>query len=104
MGKTWQDIVKECKTSGKKFSDPDFPPKASSLYTNVDDPPTDWPNNIEWKRVSEYCSNPQLFIGGTEPGDVIQGVLGGRLCYKEPNFRLLVYWGFECYFNQTRSH
>jgi hypothetical protein len=30
----------------------------------------------KWKRVHEITSNPQLFIDGTEEGDVNQGGLG----------------------------
>ena len=29
-----------------------------------------------WKRVSEICSKPKLFINGTEAGDVCQGGIG----------------------------
>jgi hypothetical protein len=28
--------------------------------------------DVIWKRTSEICENPQLFVDGTEPGDVIQ--------------------------------
>jgi hypothetical protein len=29
--------------------------------------------NIVWKRCREICRNPQMFVGGTESGDIIQG-------------------------------
>lgn len=72
-------IVEQCRKSKKKFVDADFPPNASSLYIDSQNPHPDWPKSIQWKRIPDFCPNPQLFTNGIEAGDVIQGVLGGKL-------------------------
>ena len=77
MGLTFQEVLTACKKSGKKFVDSEFPASDDSLYCIPTRPPKSWPKVTEWKRVSEFCANPQMFISGSEPGDVIQGVLGG---------------------------
>ncbi|KAL2082679.1 hypothetical protein ACEWY4_022497 [Coilia grayii] len=53
------------------FEDPLFPADNSSLFYSC--PP---PLNIEWKRPSEICKNPQFMIGGANRTDICQGDLG----------------------------
>ncbi len=31
---------------------------------------------VKWKRVSEVCEKPQMFVDGVEPDDIVQGRLG----------------------------
>eukprot|EP01116_Phalansterium_solitarium_P019832 TRINITY_DN5681_c1_g2_i4.p2 TRINITY_DN5681_c1_g2~~TRINITY_DN5681_c1_g2_i4.p2 ORF type:complete len:126 (+),score=12.16 TRINITY_DN5681_c1_g2_i4:100-477(+) len=73
---TFQNIVDKCKKEGKKWTDPDFPPKDESIYSVPGRPPRGWPKITGWKRVTEFGPKVQLFVDGTDPGDVIQGVLG----------------------------
>jgi len=68
-------LVAEFNRTGKKFEDPEFPTTDNSLYKN---PPGEY-QNVQWKRPSEFCKSPELFISGVESGDVIQGALGD--CY-----------------------
>jgi hypothetical protein len=67
-----------CIAHKRPFFDLTFPPKATSLARN-------WEPQIgefAWLRPGKYCKKedpPALFIGGIEPNDIDQGVLGD--CY-----------------------
>jgi hypothetical protein len=71
----YQRIISECQRSGKKFTDPDFPPTDRSLYRDPSRKPAG-SSCTGWKRLSELSAKPQLFKDGVEAGDVIQGQLG----------------------------
>ena len=75
----------------KAWLDPDFPPMPSSLAHDWDifnhgdeQKGLQW-TEIEWKRPSEikkssdWVADPQVYIGGVDPDDVQQGLLGD--CY-----------------------
>eukprot|EP00741_Cyanophora_paradoxa_P015979 tig00000042_g15425.t1 len=93
-GRTEASIVAQLKTKTgeqRKFTDTDFPPKASSLFKDASRPTPGHiaEEHIKWCRPSEFCGpNAQLFKGAEggsadvveegdiEAGDVIQGMLG----------------------------
>eukprot|EP00741_Cyanophora_paradoxa_P020671 tig00021289_g19952.t1 len=97
-GRTEEAIVKELKTKTsveRKFTDTDFPAKASSLFKDASRPTPGHiaEEHIQWCRPSQFCGpNAQLFKGAEggsadvhvveegdiEAGDVIQGMLGDR--------------------------
>lgn len=54
-----------------KFTDPDFPPKQSSVG-NVEDLTV----NAEWKRISDIIRNSEFVSGKFELGDILQGNIG----------------------------
>ena len=67
-----------CCQVGAHFTDPEFPPEASSVYLDPFNPPDEAvpPDCIQWLRVSEICpGDPQMFCDGVEAGDVVQGAL-----------------------------
>lgn len=70
----FQRIISECQRSGKKFTDPDFPPTDRSLYRDPSRPSNS--SCTGWKRLGELSAKPQMFKDGVEAGDVIQGQLG----------------------------
>jgi len=70
---TYEDIKAACLDSGSLWEDPDFPADDSSIYYNK--PPSVWPD-IEWKRPSEICDDPELYVDGASRLDVNQGILG----------------------------
>ncbi|XP_028653783.2 calpain-5-like isoform X1 [Erpetoichthys calabaricus] len=64
-------LKRNCLKHGVLFEDPLFPPTAESLYYKRT-PPSD----IEWKRPSEICRDPRLFVDGISSRDLHQGSLG----------------------------
>eukprot|EP01116_Phalansterium_solitarium_P019829 TRINITY_DN5681_c1_g1_i4.p1 TRINITY_DN5681_c1_g1~~TRINITY_DN5681_c1_g1_i4.p1 ORF type:complete len:475 (+),score=198.79 TRINITY_DN5681_c1_g1_i4:110-1534(+) len=71
----FDETVEKAKASGERWTDPDFPPNDTSLYNNPAKKPH-WPKIDAWKRVTDFAPEPKMFLDGTDPGDVIQGVLG----------------------------
>jgi len=67
----YDDIKAECLSSGSLWEDPEFPAIDSSLFYSQRPP-----RAIEWKRPSEICDNPRLFVGGASRFDIEQGELG----------------------------
>ncbi len=63
MAQTLEKIVAKCKETGKKWVDQDFPASGKSLSKDPEAPPESWPVVTEWKRVTEFLPNAQLFIG-----------------------------------------
>eukprot|EP01125_Pyxidicula_operculata_P018703 TRINITY_DN666_c0_g1_i1.p1 TRINITY_DN666_c0_g1~~TRINITY_DN666_c0_g1_i1.p1 ORF type:complete len:735 (+),score=183.88 TRINITY_DN666_c0_g1_i1:24-2228(+) len=63
-----QQIIFEAQQRGGLWEDNDFPATVKSLGKSF--------AGVQWKRPREFCSYPQLFVGGTDEGDVIQGALG----------------------------
>ncbi|XP_038057751.1 calpain-A-like [Patiria miniata] len=55
---------------GTLYEDPDFPADNSSLFLDAEKN-----QNIVWKRPSEICNEPRMFVDGTSREDVIQGTL-----------------------------
>mmetsp|Transcript_35994 Transcript_35994/g.93636 ORF Transcript_35994/g.93636 Transcript_35994/m.93636 type:complete len:736 (+) Transcript_35994:1006-3213(+) len=71
-------VVAMCKAKQCKFEDPDFPATERSLFGDSEKPEDHIPaDDIKWLRPEEFCpGEPQVFIEGVDPGDVIQGRLG----------------------------
>ena len=67
-------IRQKCLQKETLFVDPMFPPSNASLFLRKDK----WQGNynIEWKRPSELCENPRLFVDGASRFDIQQGELG----------------------------
>ncbi|XP_073995003.1 calpain-A-like isoform X9 [Rhodnius prolixus] len=61
----------QCLDRGTLFEDPEFPAIDSSIFFSKSPP-----KPFEWKRPSEICSDPQLFVEGASRFDVQQGELG----------------------------
>ncbi|KAH6938302.1 hypothetical protein HPB50_008393 [Hyalomma asiaticum] len=55
---SYTTVRNEALKSGQPFVDPSFPADATSLYVKGQGP------QIEWRRPSELCSQPQLFADG----------------------------------------
>ena len=67
-------IRDRCLQNGNLFVDPMFPPCNASLFLRKDQ--WDGNYNIEWKRASELCEDPRLFVDGASRFDIKQGELG----------------------------
>ncbi|XP_064623466.1 calpain-A-like [Lineus longissimus] len=67
----YDDIVAACRASGQLWEDPEFPADDKSIFPSIQ-----MPQSPHWKRPSEICSDPQLFVGGGSRFDVMQGALG----------------------------
>jgi hypothetical protein len=69
----YKSLLMQATSSGLQFMDKEFPPERASLYHM--NPP--FPGaNIVWKRASEMCDNPRLFVNGPDPRNVVQGAVG----------------------------
>ena len=73
-GQHFHKIREKCLQSGKLFVDPMFPPSNTSLFTKQSECQQN--HNIKWKRASEMCENPRLFVDGASRFDIMQGELG----------------------------
>lgn len=76
-----EQIIKECKASGTKYTDPkwDVQKEASAvLYVDKERPGYDCTvgKPAAFKRLSEIVKDPVLFKGGVRSGDIIQGQIG----------------------------
>ncbi|XP_038642930.1 calpain-5-like [Scyliorhinus canicula] len=67
----YRELRKTCLREKILFEDPLFPTSNESLYYTRSPP-----GNIEWKRPSELCPDPQLFVDGISSRDLNQGSLG----------------------------
>ena len=74
MGQNYERIREKCYKSGTLYVDPLFPPCNASLYVKKEK--WDEDNGIEWKRASEMCEEPKLFVDGASRFDIKQGELG----------------------------
>jgi Calpain family cysteine protease len=75
-------IIAQCKRSGVKYTDADFPVTVDPLSCIYSDPrcPSEYVDAPHtWDRLSTALSKPQLFVEGTAPGDILQGGCG--TCY-----------------------
>lgn len=70
---TYDEIKQQCVDEGSLWEDPDFPAEDSSLFFK--EPPSCGPG-VTWKRPSEICDDPQMFVDGATRMDVNQGILG----------------------------
>uniref|UniRef100_A0A4W6G7C3 Calpain 9 n=1 Tax=Lates calcarifer TaxID=8187 RepID=A0A4W6G7C3_LATCA len=70
-GKSFEQLRQECLQKGVLFEDPDFPATDSSLFFSQS-----VPVQIQWKRPTELCENPQFIVGGADRTDICQGQLG----------------------------
>ncbi|XP_053328617.1 calpain-6 [Spea bombifrons] len=64
-------LRRECMKNKRLFEDPEFPASDESLYFSKASM-----QRIEWKRPSELCENPRLFVDGISYHDLHQGKLG----------------------------
>ncbi|XP_054713836.1 LOW QUALITY PROTEIN: calpain-A-like [Uloborus diversus] len=67
----FEKIRDRCLQSGTLFEDPDFQAEDSSIFFS-----RSCPGGIRWKRPSEICDEPRLFVEGASRFDVVQGELG----------------------------
>ncbi|XP_067879851.1 calpain-5-like [Heterodontus francisci] len=67
----YRKLRKACQREKVLFEDPFFPITDDSIYYNRSPP-----GNIEWKRPSELCTDPRLFVDGISSRDLNQGSLG----------------------------
>ncbi|CAH1791248.1 unnamed protein product, partial [Owenia fusiformis] len=70
-GTTYKEIKAQCLKEGRLFEDPDFPAVDSSIFYSRAPP-----RQFEWKRPTELCEDPKLFVGGASRMDIKQGELG----------------------------
>ncbi|CAH1781191.1 unnamed protein product [Owenia fusiformis] len=70
-GQDYAALRKEHQDSGHLYIDNQFPPDDKSLG-----PSGGKGGHVEWKRPKDIVTDPKLFVGGTESGDVTQGSLG----------------------------
>mmetsp|Transcript_113153 Transcript_113153/g.283225 ORF Transcript_113153/g.283225 Transcript_113153/m.283225 type:complete len:806 (-) Transcript_113153:53-2470(-) len=76
-----EQIIRRCRTSQEKFIDSEFDLEsqtAACLYVDKERPGWDCTVAVPaaFKRVSEIASNPVLFKGGIQAGDIKQGQIG----------------------------
>ena len=77
-------IRSACVRAKQPYTDPEFPPQASSLNPDEDDGRASQWKDITWRRASSLqCLNKdgqmRVFQGAIEPADIKQGALGN--CY-----------------------
>jgi hypothetical protein len=82
--KEFKELVKKCKEKKTKFSDPEFdvinnPDKCLYIDPRNKKNFTDCKGIKKWKRITEICTKPKLFIDNADPGDIMQGQLS--TCY-----------------------
>ncbi|XP_064628930.1 calpain-B-like [Lineus longissimus] len=66
-----QAIIAHLKREGQQFEDPDFPATDEALFFSRKPP-----KPFVWKRPSEICADPKLFVGGASRFDIVQGISG----------------------------
>ena len=67
-----EKFVMDTIQSGKKWTDPAFPPKINSLYDPKIDNPRDLAKykSFKWKRFHEIYKKPVMFKDGIDPNDI----------------------------------
>ena len=83
-GRSERELVDEYRGKDGKFQDPEFrADNPRSLFVGGVVPEGHIPlEMVEWLRPSEFVprlaegKSPQLFVDGSEAGDIIQGALG----------------------------
>ncbi|XP_038588845.1 calpain-5-like [Micropterus salmoides] len=71
QGQSFHKLRRDCLRRGALFKDPLFPTTAQSLFYKRETPP-----GLTWKRPSEICKDPRLFVDGISTRDLHQGSLG----------------------------
>ncbi|KAM7366308.1 hypothetical protein PAMP_015758 [Pampus punctatissimus] len=71
QGQSFHKLRRSCLRRGALFKDPLFPATAQSLFFKREPPP-----GLTWKRPSEICKDPRLFVDGISTRDLHQGSLG----------------------------
>ncbi|KAM7377266.1 hypothetical protein PAMA_013861 [Pampus argenteus] len=71
QGQSFHKLRRSCLRRGALFKDPLFPATAQSLFFRREPPP-----GLTWKRPSEICKDPRLFVDGISTRDLHQGSLG----------------------------
>jgi hypothetical protein len=69
-----QHALAEAAREGRLFEDVDFPADATSLFFSSR--PSAETSSFSWRRPSELCAEPMVFVDGTSRRDVLQGTLG----------------------------
>eukprot|EP00960_Hanusia_phi_P041268 754920-Hanusia_phi.AAC.3 len=82
-GKSEKELLEQFRGRDGKFVDPEFPASARSLFVQSEAPLGHVPvDEVQWLRPSEFVPKlaqgrqPQLFVDGANPSDVVQGALG----------------------------
>ncbi|XP_068569435.1 calpain 5-like isoform X1 [Cebidichthys violaceus] len=71
QGQSFHKLRRSCLRRGALFKDPLFPATAQSLFYKRESPP-----GLTWKRPTEICKDPRLFVDGISTRDLHQGSLG----------------------------
>ncbi|XP_076841257.1 calpain-8 [Brachyhypopomus gauderio] len=72
----FQKLRRECLDRGTLFCDPTFPATWSTLGYNELGRYSSKTMGLEWKRPTDFCSDPQFIMGGATRTDICQGGLG----------------------------
>mmetsp|Transcript_25204 Transcript_25204/g.54628 ORF Transcript_25204/g.54628 Transcript_25204/m.54628 type:complete len:503 (-) Transcript_25204:333-1841(-) len=77
---TLDEVLQLCRVQGEKFLDDGplgFPATPSSLFRDPAHPPRDHVSldKITWARLTDMAEAPSVFVGGAQPGDMVQGAL-----------------------------
>ena len=68
-------ILKDCKSSGRSWSDPDFPHDDSSIFGHGEVLHPDWVGT-KWLRIKDIVKEPTIFLPPIDANDIRQGSLG----------------------------
>ncbi|EDO40193.1 predicted protein [Nematostella vectensis] len=68
---TMDDVRRQVRSTGKPFEDDEFLAIDSSIFFSKRPP-----RPFEWKRPSDICEDPHMFVGGASRLDIQQGMLG----------------------------
>uniref|UniRef100_A0A3Q3IGQ9 Uncharacterized protein n=1 Tax=Monopterus albus TaxID=43700 RepID=A0A3Q3IGQ9_MONAL len=71
QGQSFHKLRRACLRRGALFKDPLFPASTQSLFYKREPPP-----GLSWRRPSEICKDPRLFVDGISTRDLHQGSLG----------------------------
>ena len=90
MGQDFNKIREKCYRNGTLWVDPLFPPSNASLFLQQDK----WSGKygIEWKRASELCENPKLFVDGASRFDIKQVFAVLKFSTFSTVFRILYFY------------